>query len=155
MKKTVLPLIGMVLLIVTLACNLSAKATESAPASTQAPTSASTSLVTDVVMAGAVSGDTQEPADLKSVFAAQDVIHAVVQIKDAPKNTQFKAVWYVVDVGTVANPDSVIDTSEVTTEGTRNIDFSLSPTNPWPTGSYRVEIYINDEKVKEATYTVQ
>jgi hypothetical protein len=139
-----------------MACNLGVKATQpAAPAGTLAPTSVYSSLVKGVVMSGGVNGDTQDPTDLKTVFTPQDVVHAVVQIQDAPAETKIKAAWYVVDVGTAADPNSEIDTSEVTTDGTRNIDFNLSPTHPWPAGSYRVDIYVNGEKVKESAYQIE
>lgn len=113
-------------------------------------------VVTSVTMAEDTQGEDKTPVNPTSTFKQTDTFHAVTAIKDAPTNTTFKSTWYVVDVGQAASPNTEIDSIEVVTEGTRNIDFTLSPPkNNWPTGTYRVEIYMDGKKVTEESFSVQ
>lgn len=129
-----------------------APAATAIPATNQPPSSG---IITQVVMAKDTQGDLKEPVDPTTVFTPSSIIHAVVQIKDAPANTKFTAEFYVVDVGSAATPNSLIISTDVTGDGTRNIDFTLTPTSPWPVGSYRVDISVNGQLEQSVTYTVQ
>ena len=101
-------------------------------------------MVKSVTLAKGVQGDQNEPVDPTRVFAPQDkTIHAVVAIQDAPADTKFSAAWYAVDVGQAAAPNTLIDKTDITTDGSRNIDFTLTSQNVWPAGTYRVEISVN------------
>ena len=40
-------------------------------------------------------------------------------------------------------------------EGITKIYFLLTSDVPWPVGSYKVEVYMNDAKVGEQTFSVQ
>jgi hypothetical protein len=94
-------------------------------------------------MAQDTQGDTKDPVNPTTSFGAQDTFHAVVAIVDAPSDTGLKATWYAVDVGEGIDCNTQIDTYELTTDGSRNIDFTLTPNKGWPSGSYRVEIFVN------------
>lgn len=115
----------------------------------------SSGLVVSVTNARNVEGEEKNPVDATDIFAPQDVIHSVVAIVDAPAGSKFKAIWRVVDINDPDYCNTAITEFEVETEGTRNIDFNLSPDSPWPAGTYKVEIYVNGvlDTVKE--YTVQ
>jgi hypothetical protein len=131
-----------------------------ANAPAQAPTPAADSaspyagLIQSVTMAAATSGADKQPVNQTSVFAPDSVIHAVVAIAGAPASTKFTAKWYATDVGDAAAPDTLIISADVTTDGTRNVDFTLTPTNNWPVGQYRVEVSINDQVTQVVPYTV-
>jgi hypothetical protein len=88
-------------------------------------------------------GDTKDPVNPTVVFKTTAVFHAIAALQNAPANTKFTAAWYVVDVGSAAPPNSKIDSTDLTTDGTRNVDFTLKPASTWPVGSYRVEISVN------------
>lgn len=100
-------------------------------------------LITAVTLAKSTKGANFEPVDPSTAFDSNATIHAVVTIKKAPNGTNFSAKWLTTDVGDADKPDKVIDKTETTTDGSRNIDFSLSPTTTFPEGNYRVEIYVN------------
>lgn len=99
--------------------------------------------ISEVVIAKDVTGDTKEPSNPTVVFTPSATFHAVVRTQGAPANTKYTVVWFVIDVGSTANPNSLIDQTELTTEGTRNVDFTLAPKTAWPVGTYRVEISVN------------
>ena len=68
-----------------------------------------------------------------------------------------EAKWYAVDVqGVDANKE--INTSDYSYEsGVSYVYFKLSTNDgsDWPTGTFKVEIYLDGTKVGEQTFTVQ
>jgi hypothetical protein len=107
-------------------------------------------------MAQSVNGSDNSPVNPTAVFSTTSTFHAVAMIQNAPVDTNFMGIWYAVDVGSAAPPNTLIDSAQVITDGTRNIDFSLTPpTNSWPTGLYMVEIDVNGRKAAEIFFTVQ
>ncbi len=115
----------------------------------------SSGIITTVVMAQGVQGAANDPVNPTTVFSPSSRIHAVIKIKDAPANTKFAAAWYVVDVGSAEPSGTLIDSTEVTSDGTRNIDFYLTPNSTWPVGQYRVDISVNGHVDQVMYYTVQ
>ncbi len=112
-------------------------------------------LIAKVTMARDTQGEDKEPVNPTTVFQGSSVFHAVVGTKNAPKGTKFGAEWYVVDVGSAGPANSKIDSSELVSEGTRNIDFTLTPTDTWPAGSYRVELRVNGVLDQIVTFSVK
>ncbi len=112
------------------------------------------SMIRSVTMAKKISED-NSPVDPTNEFGATDMLHAVVAIDNAPAGTRFKAVWVVVDIGDPSTCNTKIAEYEITTEGTRNIDFNVSPEPSWPAGKYKVEFYINGALDREESYTIQ
>jgi outer membrane usher protein FimD/PapC len=51
-----------------------------------------------------------------------------------------------------ADPDTVVVETEYSGEGT--ITFQASNDGPWPTGSYKVELYVNDKLKETLNYDV-
>ena len=71
-----------------------------------------------------------------SIFSTNATIYAVVATQSAPATAIVKAEWYATDVGNAAPCNTFIDRAELSADPT--IDFTLSPTNQWPVGVYRV-----------------
>lgn len=115
----------------------------------------SSGLISKVTMAKDTQGDQRDPVGPTKVFTPNAIIHAVTAIQDAPADTKFTAVWYAVNVGSAADCNTKIDTNDLTTDGSRNIDFSLSPTKSWPSGTYRVEIFVNDQLDQFVAFSVK
>jgi hypothetical protein len=111
--------------------------------------------ITGVTMARNVSGELLEPQDPTMVFSASDTFHAVTTIADAPEGTRFRAAWYAVDVGSAAEPNTLIDSNDLTAGDSRNLDFSLTPASNWPSGTYRVEISVNDTLDRVIHFSVE
>ncbi len=112
--------------------------------------------IAKVVMAQGVQGANLEPVGLSDNYPPdQDAFHAIVTLRDAPKDTVIKAVWYAVDVGVAAPPDTQIDETEVKTEGSRNLDFTLQRSSrQWAPGLYQVKIYWNGKLDRTVNFTV-
>ena len=111
--------------------------------------------ITGVTMARNVSGEMLDPQDPTMVFGSSDTFHAVTAIVDAPEGTRFRAAWYAVDVGSAAEPNTLIDSNDLTAGDSRNLDFSLTPASNWPSGTYRVEIYVNDTLDRVIHFSVE
>jgi hypothetical protein len=78
--------------------------------------------------------DKMNPVNVTSEFTQSDsVIYFVVQSKDLPEDTKVTCLWYYADTG-----DSLVH--ELTTDGNRNISFSLKPDQgqKLPAGKYLV-----------------
>ena len=128
------------------------------PGSCQPPNDLNTQasgLVKSVTMAEGAGGENMEPLNPTDLFGIQAEIHAVVAIQDAPTDTLFKAVWYANDTFGKTECNAKIEETELTTEGTRNLDFSLSPKDAWVPGSFRVEIWVNGVLDQVANFKIQ
>ncbi len=111
--------------------------------------------ISSVTMAQGTKGDGKEPVNPGTVFQAKSVFHAVVAVNNAPKNSKVTATWYAVDVGGAVAPNTMIDSADLTTDGTRNIDFTLSPASTWPVGAYRADILFNGVLDQSVNFTVK
>lgn len=130
-------------------------ASPTAASPTAASQPSSSGVITDVILANNVEGIEMIPVDPTTVFTSSSIIHAVVKIEDAPVNTVFTAEFYVEDVGDAADRNSLITTTDLTADGTRYLDFNLTPTTSWPPGTYRVDILVNGQLEQSVTYTVE
>lgn len=162
MKKRYFTLAIAVLVLISMACLCTGtgqltptSVPQVEPTESTNPDVQSSGIITEVVMAKDSEGVDLEPVDPTTVFSPDETIHAVVRIEDAPSDTQFTAAFYVVDVGDAADPDTLISSTDLTADGTRNLDFTLSPTSSWPPGTYRVEISVNGTLDQTVEYTVE
>lgn len=114
-----------------------------------APSSAGPSAVKQVVLAEDADPASFKPINPTSTFkAGAAFIHATVEVGDAPVNTVFRARWYP--------PSQEPLDFELKTDGSRWLDFRLTPTpTGFPTGEYKVEIYVNDQLADTKTFTVE
>ena len=110
--------------------------------------SASTANIKNAYMARDVEG-----TDRTEVFSQADPFYCIVEVANAPDDTNVKAIWYAVQVeGT--DPNLVIDEYTVTT-GDATVPFTLTNDSLWPLGTYKVEIYLNDELKETIDFSVQ
>ncbi len=81
--------------------------------------------------------------------------HLEVIIVNAPVDTRVKAVWTAVDAAGTTNEK--IDEKEVKTTMnlTETIDFFLELPRDWPTGTYKVELLVNDVADRTVEFTVE
>jgi hypothetical protein len=112
-------------------------------------------IITGVTLAQNTQGDNREPVGSTTNFSGNSVIHAVVGIKDAPTGSQFRAAWYAENIGNAGPANTLIDQFDVASDGTRNIDFTLTPKTTWPTGKYRVEIFVNGSLEQVVNFSVE
>jgi hypothetical protein len=88
-------------------------------------------------------------------FSPNEQFYCIVELSNAPKDTKVRAVWTAVKAEG-ADPDTKIDEAK-TTSGSGQLQFNLSNEGPWPTGDYKVDLYLNDAKepTKTLTFKVQ
>lgn len=89
-----------------------------------------------------------------STFGAHDTIHAVILVNGSSKNPDVRADFIAVSAGGVQNHD--ISQAEGHLDKDHNqYDAKLTNNQAWPSGSYRVDIYLNDKLSKSLSYSVQ
>lgn len=77
-------------------------------------------------------------------FEPTDTFYLVGDLSNAPDDTKLKAIWTVVEAEGV-NPNTVVQEKELTAPS-GPFWFSLSQESGiWPAGSYKVELFLNDE----------
>jgi hypothetical protein len=86
-------------------------------------------------------------------FTPDDTFYLIVELDNAPNDTLLKSTWVAVRVDDV-EPDFVIDEVEITT-GLPIVTFDLANPYPWPTGVYRVDLYLNGELVLSLDFVVR
>jgi hypothetical protein len=88
-------------------------------------------------------------------FSPNEQFYCIVELSNAPKDTKVRAVWTAVKAEG-AEPNTEIDEAK-TTSGSGQLQFNLSNEGPWPTGDYKVDLYLNDTKkpTKTLTFEVQ
>jgi hypothetical protein len=89
---------------------------------------------------------------------AQDApaIHCAWSIDGVGGEVTVRSVWIAEDVGKVAPPNYRIDEASIKMGGDGSGQFQLSkPNNGFPTGKYRVEIYIDNKLAKTVPFTVK
>jgi len=70
--------------------------------------------------------------------------------------TQLRGVWIAEDVGKVAPPNYKIDEATRAVPFANEGSFSLSkPSDGFPPGKYRLEIYIGNDLMKTVPFTVK
>ncbi len=122
--------------------------------STATTTNKVSGIIKSVTMALETNGDGRDPVNPTIVFSSNSVFHAVIAIENAPANTRFRATWYATDVGSVADRNTLIDSAELTSDASRNLDFTLAPKAAWPIGTYRVEIAVNGNMERVVDFSV-
>jgi hypothetical protein len=90
-----------------------------------------------------------------TVYGQEDVFYAIVDLANAPDDTVVRAVWFAVDAEG-EEPNTQIDDVSVTS-GDARLTFDLTNATGmiWPTGTYRVDLYLNDELKTTLNFSVQ
>jgi len=85
------------------------------------------------------------------------MLYAIFKTKGAKDGAKARGVLIAEDVGDVALPNTKVLETKLDMEGdTDDGDFNFSkPTNGWPVGKYRVEIYVNDELATKVKFTIK
>jgi outer membrane usher protein FimD/PapC len=84
-------------------------------------------------------------------FSPNEPFYCIVELSNAPNDTKVRAVWTAVKAEG-AKPNTKIDEAK-TTSGSGQLQFNLSNQGPWPTGDYKVDLYLNDAKEPTKTLT--
>lgn len=160
MKRLRVLLICLTVLAVTLSCKTVTGASDGEDTTTNEssniplPIPQPGGLITRVTLAHGSEPETYDPVDPSTEFLPTDTIHAIVAVKNAPADTLFSANWVTTKVNLEGRDNEIIDTTEIQTGGSGNLDFTLAPDGEFPTGSYRVEIYVNNTLDQLKTYKI-
>jgi hypothetical protein len=92
--------------------------------------------------------DGKQPTE---TFSPDEPFYCIVELSNAPDDTEVRAVWIAVKAEG-ADPNTKIDEAK-TTSGSGQLQFNLSNDGPWPTGEYKVDLYLNN--AKEPTKTLE
>jgi hypothetical protein len=97
------------------------------------------------------------PVDPTTRFApTQESFFLTFTYSDVEPGAEFRAVWYAVDVGSAAEPNSEIDEVTATApnrDGSGSFSLRRSSAQ-WPVGQYKVELYLDGELVAEVPFSV-
>ncbi len=88
-----------------------------------------------------------------TTFSTTDIFYFIIETSGAPAGTSFMARWIATSVEGI-EPNYVIDEAEIT-GGDDVYTFNLSNNQPWPTGDYRVELYINGALYQTYEFSVE
>ena len=84
-------------------------------------------------------------------FSPDQPFYCIVELSNAPDDTKVRAVWTAVRAEG-ADANTKIDEASATS-GSGQLQFNLTNQGPWPTGDYKVDLYLND--AKEPTKTLE
>ncbi len=129
-KQKIYPLaVALMTVLITLACGFSV----------------STANFKDAYMARDYAGN-----ERTTTFAQGDDFYCIVLLRNAPDDTKVKASWIAVEVEG-EQPNTFIDD----TTGDDTLHFSLTNSNLWPIGRYKVELYLNDKLERSLEFEVK
>jgi hypothetical protein len=90
-----------------------------------------------------------------TVFSPTDDFYIFFDVNGVDTGTNFQSRWYALDIEG-QDPNVPFQTIDYAYEADiSNIYFQLTNDGGWPTGNYKVEVYMNDVKVGEQTFSVQ
>lgn len=97
----------------------------------------------------------QESGSPETTLFKQDdfTVYCLVNLANAPEDTVVKAVWIAVDVEGI-DANTLIDETSLTS-GDAQLTFDLTNDQLWPVGTYKVELYLNDQLDRTLEYRVQ
>lgn len=112
--------------------------------------SASTANFADAFMAKDPDGNQRT-----TTYGQSDIFYAIVDLANAPSDTSVRAEWFAVNVEGV-DPGTPLD-QFTTTSGSARLTFNAANAEGflWPLGTYRVDLYLNDELKTSLEFQVE
>jgi hypothetical protein len=104
----------------------------------------------------AVVTDDRESKTEKTVFSPDTrTIYVLANIADVPAGTTMKSVW-IAENAQGFQPNEKMDEASLTVGGNLTSGvFNFTRNEPWPNGSYRVELYLADKLAHTARFRVE
>lgn len=111
-------------------------------------------IVQSVQMAKDVNPTTNEPINVTDVYDSTDrTLHCVVKVTSASTDTKLRARWIVINANGIPTNFKIGDTDVTAEKASPTIDFKFTAKEgkSWPSGDYKVEIYLNPDTEKGKT----
>ena len=105
--------------------------------------------------------DTGKDFEPVKSFKPTDTLGVLVQLSEALEGTEVKGVWTAVDAGDLHNKKIFEKDVEFTPEEIENaknpsrVDFTLSHDDPYPTGDYKFDVYLNGKLAYTLKFKVE
>jgi len=150
------------LIFVVLACNLGNMKNVNSNSNSNSNSTSNASSETDVGSGAAIKeihmakdDGNGAPGDETSSFAPGDrTVHCVATLKEAKSGTQMRFVWWIVDAD--GSQNQKIKEIDYTTRALENVVHGhLTLPQDWPTGKYKVQVYVNGDLDQTAFYVVR
>ncbi|HST30171.1 MAG TPA: hypothetical protein VLK27_04970 [Chthoniobacterales bacterium] len=94
-------------------------------------------------------------------FKPTDTYGVLVSLSEGKEGTKVKGIWIAVDAGGMENKkifekEVTFDAENLKKATVKNrVDFTLSHDNPYPTGDYKFEAYVNGELADSIEFTIE
>jgi len=94
-------------------------------------------------------------------FTPKDTLGVLVFLSEPKAGTKVKGVWTAVDAGGLKDKKIFEKEVEFTAETLKEVkeknrvDFTLSHDNPYPTGDYKLDLYLNGELAKTVEFEIK
>jgi hypothetical protein len=105
--------------------------------------------------------DTGKDFQTVKKFKTTDTFGVLVKLSAAKAGTKVKAVWIAANAGGMEDKkifEKEVTFTEEALESAKikdRVDFTLSHDNPYPTGEYKVEIYLNGELADAIDFEIE
>lgn len=94
-------------------------------------------------------------AQRTTTYAQDAVFYAIVDLVNAPDDTEVKAVWIAVNAEGVEPEFAIDDVTLISGDARLTYDLTNAPNTLWPIGDYRVDLYLNNELETSLAFQVQ
>ena len=90
-----------------------------------------------------------------TTFSPNDAFFIFLAVSGVKGGTVFESKWYALNVSG-QDPNTPFKTMDLTYEsGGLTTYFHLTNNGPWPTGNYKVDVYMNDIQIVEQQFSVR
>lgn len=90
--------------------------------------------------------------DKTSKFVQSDTIYAILELKNAPDDTELKAIWYTIEAEGEEPNAKILESDISGSAGQYN--FSLTNDALFPLGTYKVELLLNGKVEKTLNFEI-
>ncbi|HMB24152.1 MAG: hypothetical protein ACM33V_13570 [Chloroflexota bacterium] len=88
------------------------------------------------------------------IFSPANHVYIFFDVNGIEAGTRFQSRWYALDLAGY-DPNTPLRSIDYTYQEGSRIFFELSSIGDWLKGNYKVEVYMNDTKVGERTFSIQ